>query len=70
MTPAETRMLIREHIADLFNHGLSNAEVVQALNSSESLVLLGFMVSKADLIDVIRDLMEEKPKEEALIATA
>jgi hypothetical protein len=53
MTEKE-RQALKERIASLINHGLDNAETYRTLDKS---------VCPADLIAVIRDLMDERKGE-------
>jgi hypothetical protein len=48
---------VKVFIADLFNHGLNDSEVVAELTKISTLRELGRMVTTRDLIAIIRDLM-------------
>jgi hypothetical protein len=54
---------LKEKIADLFNHGLSDAETIRYLHTISVTAELGKYATTKDLIAVIRDLMFHQEKE-------
>lgn len=51
---------LREEIACLFAHGLSDVEVSGAISSSGFAVKNGYVPNEIDLIAVIREMMERE----------
>ncbi len=51
---------LKEWIADLLAHGCSDKEIADELDSTSTLLKLGFVAKERDLIAVIRDLMTER----------